>query len=326
VAVHHPSPCQDLLDLQHGVIARWQVSAAGLSARVIDAQLHNDRWQTLYWGVYAAFTGRPSRMAVLWAAVLRGGPGAALGYQTAAEVDGLADRPSEAIHLVVSSSRRVASASRGRQEMPRVAIHYRARAEDAIHPSRTPPRTRIEETTLDLTQVAVSLDEAFSWLARACSRRLTTAMLLHEAMAARPKLRWRLELTDALDDIRDGAHSVLEWRYIRGVELRHGLPRADRQALSRAGRRTRYLDNQYREFGVLVELDGRAAHPAESRWRDVRRDNTSAAMGMVTLRYGWADVTEDPCRVASEVAAALRRGGWKGHLHPCGPACTATFS
>jgi len=213
-----------------------------------------------------------------------------------------------------------------RLEVPRLIIHYRARAHDAIHPSRVPPRTRIEETTLDLTQLARSMDEAFAWLARACSRRLTTSLLLRTAMTARPKMRWRTELTSALTDVGNGVHSVLEWRYLRDVELRHGLPRADRQALSRVGNRTRYLDNRYRKFGVLVELDGRAAHPAESHWRDARRDNVSAAAGMVTLRYGWADVTEDPCRVASEIADALNRGGWTGRPRPCGPDCRAAFS
>ncbi len=189
-----------------------------------------------------------------------------------------------------------------------------------------PPRTRIEETTLDLTRLASSLDEAFGWLARACSRRLTTASLLSAAMAARPKMRWRTELTNALDDVAAGVHSVLEWRYVRNVEVRHGLPRAERQAISLAGNRTRYLDNQYQKFGVVVELDGGAAHPAESRWRDIHRDNASAAAGMVTLRYGWADITEHPCRVASEIAAALHRGGWTGRLRPCGPACSALIS
>jgi very-short-patch-repair endonuclease len=327
VPLRLPTPCQELLDLQHGVIARWQLASAGLNARMIDPQLHNDRWQTLYWGVYGAFTGQPSRTAVLWAGVLRGGPGAALGYHTAAEVDGLADRPSEAIHLVVSSSRRVTVVRRERgRGMPRVVVHYSARIDDATHPSRTLRRTRIEETTLDLTQVAPGLDEAFGWLARACSRRLTTARLLHTAMTDRPRMRWRAELTSAVTDVGNGVHSVLEWRYLHDVELRHGLPRADRQAVSRVGNRTRYLDNQYREFGVLVELDGHAAHPAESRWQDVRRDNASAAAGMITLRYGWADVTEDPCRVAGEIAAALRRGGWTGRIRSCGPACTAAIS
>jgi very-short-patch-repair endonuclease len=170
------------------------------------------------------------------------------------------------------------------------------------------------------------LDEAFSWLARACSRRLTTPALLHIAMTARPKLRWRTELTGALADVRSGAHSALEWRYLRDVELRHGLPRAVRQPMSQAGNRTRYLDNKYPEFGLVVELDGRAAHPVEKRWQDIHRDNVNAAAGMVTLRYSWADVTTDPCRVANEVAAVLRRQGWTGHLRPCGPACTAAIS
>lgn len=168
-----PSPCQDLLDLQHGVIARWQAAAVGLNVRIIDAQLHNGRWQPIYRGVYATFTGQPSRRAVLWGAVLRAGPGAALGYHRAAELDGLADRLSEAIHIVVSSSRRVAQAPRGRLEVPRVAIHYCARAQEAIHPSRTPPRTRIEETTLDLVQASSTIDQALSWLITACGRRHT---------------------------------------------------------------------------------------------------------------------------------------------------------
>ena len=327
MAIHLPSSCQELAELQHGVIARWQIAQAGLNVRAIDARRQRGRWQALYHGVYTTYTGQPSRQALLWGAVLRGGPGAALGYYTAAEVDGLADEASDAIHVIVSSSRRIAFAPLERgQGVPRVVIHYSARVEKAIHPCRTPPRTRVEETTVDLTQLAQGLDEAMSWLGRACSRRLTTAALLREAMAARPKLRWRTELTSALTDVGNGVHSVLEWRYLRDVELRHGLPRAARQALSQRGNRTRYIDNQYQEFGLLVELDGRAAHPAEARWRDIHRDNVSAAVGMVTLRYNWADITMDPCRVASEIAAVLRRGGWTGRLRPCGPTCTAAIS
>lgn len=324
--IHLPTPCQDLLDLQHGVIARWQAAQAGLNVRTVDAWLRSGRWQRLYDGVYATYTGRPPRRAVLWAGVLRAGAGAALGYHTAAEVDGLADRPVDAVHVIVSSSRRVVLAAQERgRGMPLVVVHYSAKIGTAIHPSRTPPRTRIEETTLDLTQSAPNLDEAITWLARACSRRLVTAEALLAAIQMRSKLRWRTELTDALSDIRDGVHSVLEWRYVRGVERPHGLPRAKRQALSRVGQRIRYLDNRYPEFGVAVELDGQAAHPAEARWRDIHRDNASAGAGIVTLRYSWADVTDDPCRVAAEVAQVLQLRGWTGRLRPCGPRCTATF-
>ena len=161
---------------------------------------------------------------------------------------------------------------------------------------------------------------------QACSRRLTTPDLLRSAMAVRAQIRWRSELAEATTESDAGLHSKLEARYVRGVERPHGLPHATRQALSRVGTRTRYLDNLYREFGVAVELDGRAAHPAEARWRDIHRDNASAAAGLVTLRYNWTDITMDPCRVAAEIARVLRGHGWTGHLRPCGPGCAVRVS
>ena len=77
----------------------------------------------------------------------------------------------------------------------------------------------------------------------------------------------------------------------------------------------------YQAYGVVVELDGRVAHPEELRWRDIRRDNATAAAGQQTLRYGWADVTERPCEVAGEVGALLLGRGWDGRLRRCGRPC-----
>jgi very-short-patch-repair endonuclease len=324
VALQFPSACQELVKLQHGVIARWQITQAGEDVRIVDPQLHNGRWQPLYRGVYATFTGQPPRIALLWAAVLRAGPGAALSYDTAAELDRLSDQPSRCIHVTVGPVRQVMLSSREYHGWaPKIIVHRCARLDQARHPARTPPRTRIEETTLDLAQVSPSIDQAMAWLASACGRRLTTPELLLGSMAARPRLRWRDELVGALTDAGDGVHSVLEWHYVRDVERNHGLPRGRRQAVSRVGGRTRYLDNHYREFRVAVELDGQAAHPGEARWRDIHRDNASAEAGIVTLRYGWADVTGEPCRVAAEVASVLRQHGWQGRPRACGPGCAA---
>jgi hypothetical protein len=324
VSTNRPGDWRDLLELQHGVIARWQVAWPGRRLRSIECELRDDRWQTLYRGVYAAFTGPPSRAAWLWGAVLRAGPGAALSHQTAAELDKLADRPGDVVHVTIPSSRRVSIRQEQGSRVPRIVVHYSARIEQARHPSRIPPRTRIEETTVDLTQTALCADEAVSWVIQACSRRLTTPELLRSVMAARPQLRWRAELTAVTADASAGIHSVLEARYVRGVERPHALPRAVRQAPSRVGARTRYLDNLYREFGVAVELDGSAAHPVEARWRDIHRDNASATAGIITLRYSWADVTTDPCRVAAEISHVLQQRGWTGHPRPCGPTCPAS--
>ena len=67
-------------------------------------------------------------------------------------------------------------------------------------------------------------------------------------------------------------------------------------------------------------MDGRAAHPAEGRWRDFRRD-AAAQQGETVLRYGLPDALERPCEIASQVAEILWRNGWAGDEHPCGLGC-----
>lgn len=132
---------------------------------------------------------------------------------------------------------------------------------------------------------------------------------------------WRLELTRALGDVRAGAHSLLELRYVRNVERAHGLPSDTRQhAAMRRGRR-QYADVRYGQYATVLELDGRVGHVEFGRWRDMWRDNASAAGGDATVRYGWGDITERPCTVAAQVAQVLGARGWGGRPYPCGLQC-----
>lgn len=105
------------------------------------------------------------------------------------------------------------------------------------------------------------------------------------------------------------------------VEQPHRLPRAVRQARVVRDGRVRYLDNFYPDYLLCTELDGRAAHPVGERWRDYRRDNAGATDGIITLRYGWSDVTGRPCQVAAQVAAVLSQRGWTGSPRRCGSGC-----
>ena len=123
------------------------------------------------------------------------------------------------------------------------------------------------------------------------------------------KLRWRADLLQALEDVADGVHSVLEYRYIRDVERAHRLPVAERQVHAVQDVSAVYRDVFYRQYGVIVELDGKASH-VDRRPQDNRRDNAAAARGVITLRYGWADVTERSCPTAYEVAQTLIARGW----------------
>lgn len=326
MVIRLPRDCVELLTQQEGVLARWQAADCALRTSAIDALLRSDRWRVLYRGVYAAYTGKPSRESALWAAVRRCGPSAALSHVSAAELDGLCDRPGHAIHVTVASPMRIRfDAAEFGHGLPRIILHRSTRMDAARHPARTPPRTRIEETVLDLTQLARTFDGAFSWLSTACGRRLVTPDQIRAAAECRGKLRWRADVLTALDEIGAGVFSNLELRYMRNVERAHGLPEATRQARMKRGWRSAYLDNLYAAFGVAVELDGRAAHLVEDRWQDIHRDNFFAGAGIITLRYNWTDVTGRPCAVASQVAQLLRLHGWTGELIACRPSCPATL-
>ena len=305
-------------------MARWQAAQCASDLQAFASLLRADRWQTLYRGVYATQTGQPSREGTLWAAVLRCGPTAALSHFTAAELDGLTDRPSDATHVAIPGQARVwLSADEFSHGLPRIVLHRSARLSSAKHPARTPPRTRIEETVLDLVELAPTFDSAFGWLSAGCGRRLVTPAHLRAATGRRAKMRWRADVMAALDELADGVLSNLERGYVRRVERPHRLPLAKRQVRLRQGPRSAYLDILYGEFGLALELDGLTAHPAESRWLDMRRDNYFAGSGIITMRYCWADITGRPCEVAGEVARVLRQRGWTGTLRSCSPSCRA---
>jgi very-short-patch-repair endonuclease len=286
----------------------------GLNLEVVNARLRSGRWQRLQTGVYAAFTGRLRRDAELWAAVLRAGPQAVLSHYTAAELDGFAPRPSGLIHVTVPLAQNTV-------KVPGIAVRRSGRLDMARHPARTPPRTRVEETALDMAQLARTLDDAFGWISRPWSPRLTTAPLIRAAMRSRSRVGWRAELELALSDIADGAMSPLEHRYVDDVERAHGLLTARRQVLIARDTGPQYLDNLYAELGIGVELDGQAYHPAEERWQDIGRDNALAVDGIQILRYGWADVVGRACAVAIQLGEVAAKRGWTGALRRCGPSC-----
>jgi hypothetical protein len=309
-----PPQCLRLLKRQSGVIAAWQIDTADLDGREVENLLRTGRWRRLRYGVYASFTGEPPRSAVLWAAVLRAGPEAILSHETAAGLYGILDDRSRLIHVTVPHPQRL-------RPTAGLVIHRSSRIAQTRDDGFRPPRTTIEETVFDLAEAATTFDDVVSLLARACQQRLTAPYFLTLTLKSRPRMRWRAEIRFAIEDVASGAHSPLEHRYLRDVERAHGLPTADRQVSAVNRGMAVFRDVRYRKYGVVVELDGKASHPDARRWNDKRRDNAAAAEGLVTLRYGWADVSEQACETAGEVGAVMHLRGWKGPLRRCGPDC-----
>jgi hypothetical protein len=145
-----------LLDAQSGIADRAQARHAGFSKRAIRHRLQSGKWRRVHHGVYATFTGEVQREQRLWAALRRAGPGAMLSHETAAEMHRITDKPSALIHITVPASRRP-----GQHRPIRGVVIHRS---DQSRPARLPewelPRTRIEDTVLDLVSAAGIFDEA----------------------------------------------------------------------------------------------------------------------------------------------------------------------
>jgi len=301
---------------QGGVVTHEQAIELGVSESEIRSNLRNRRWRRIHRGTYLTFGGPIPRASLIWAAVLAVGDDAAASHSTAGELWGICAPEVGPIHIAVPLAHGRSRTFSG------VTVHRMTRWESAVHPTVVPPMTRVDETVLDMIQVARCEDDVISVLSQACGRGLTTPSRLRDTAYDRPRLRWRLVVYDALRDIQDGVRSPLESRYRRHVELAHGLPTGFRQAPARDldGGRI-YRDVRYAEFRTIVELDGRAVHPIEDRSRHLRRDNSAATAGEVVLHFGWSDVAERPCETAAAVALAVRAGGWTGRLKRCKQGC-----
>jgi hypothetical protein len=297
----------------------------GLSPMQAKAYINNGRWQRMLPGVYATFTGPVGTFRRVWAAILYAGPGAAASHGTALWLWKVIDDPPTVIDVIVPELRKVLR-QRGLRVHRRRALNQGLADLLIHHPSVQPPRLRVEEAMLDHCDSATAL-AAVDLVLRATQRRCTTAERFSRAIGKRRRQRWRSLLLEILAEVEIGVASPLELRYRREVERRHRLPPSTCHEPERRGRGSRwYRDVRYRNWHVIIELDGREAHPETGEFRDMRRDNVAAVAGDAVLRYGWRDVVGAPCAVAVQVSAVLRLGGWTGQPRACGPGCAVVGS
>lgn len=311
-----------LLELQHGLISRRQVTDCGGGPHDIRRLLRRRHLARVYPGVYVEHTGELTWIQRAQAAVLYAGTGSALDRESALRADAgpgwRGVKPDAPINVAVDINRTVRPA-------PGVAVRRVTNLKEKVRWSARPPRLRPEEATVDLALSKSSDHDKIEVLASAVRTRCTTAQRLIDALESRPRVARRKWLLAVLSDIRDGTASVLEHGYLVNVERAHGLPAGRRQAAAAVDlpdKRTVYRDVDYEDFDLLVELDGRLDHddPAQ-RDADLDRDLEAAVELRRTVRLGWAQAFARPCRTAGRIGRLLNAGGWTGEPNACGPDC-----
>lgn len=301
-----PSPqLEGLAAAQGGMVTSSQAAALGLGRHSLARLVRCGRWRRVGPSVIFVHDTEPPWTALAWAGVLLGGPESRVGGRAAAYLHGLCDEPPEQIVIMVPHRR---------QPTDRAPWTFH-RERPGVRSDRSPgdpPRLAVEDVVLDL---CTDRGATVHWVTAAVQRGRTTPRRLRAALGRRGRIPHRRLVTELIEDVREGAQSPLEVTYLRDVERAHSLPRGRRQL--RRARSGAHHDVGYREFGLIVELDGRLGHVEEGRFRDLRRDNAALVDGYSTLRYGWSDLTTDPCLVARQVAEVLVRRGWLGVPTSC---------
>lgn len=293
-----------------GVISRSLWLESGGDVTTIRRRIRRRDWTRVFPGVYFTEHGQPPRLSREIAALLYAGPGAMWSHRTAAVHHGLLRGEEDAwVDITVPAGRRVAT-------QPGIRIRRARDAEARLLAGVSPPRVQPAHAVVDMLSATREAEGALALVADCCQ---TERVLLSDVLRVldRRRVRWGGLVTKAAGTTLPGADSLLEVKYARDVDMRHRLPRSRRQR--RVG--SDVSDFLYEDFGVTIELDGRLHLLSNRRWRDLRKDNRSALRGELTLRYGWYDVHTQPCAVAAQVVAVLRRRGYAGNARACRRGC-----
>lgn len=317
-----PAAWRALLATQDGVVSRRQALRAGLSSDAVRRLVHRRIWRQVYEGVYKTDLEPLTGRAKVHAALLAVGEPAVAATRTALWLAHRDPGPSPAdVHVGVLDGRAV------KRRAGIIVHHYPDLSDRRVLWSASPPRIRPEVATLDLVHRCRSADAIVATIARSRRDGVTSLEKLRTSLAARPRMHDRELVRDILADVAEGAQSPLERRDLLN-DRAHGIVGGERQVTYRIGSKRQIVDVVFRGNGlrreVVKELDGRTWHePIAAVFRDMRKDNASEERNQSHLRYGWADLADEPCAVALQTHRVLSMHGWRDGLVACSPQCLA---
>jgi very-short-patch-repair endonuclease len=294
---HTDAVIDELAAAQHGVVARAQLDAAGLTKRAVDRRIASGRLKVLYRGVYRAGPVAGVRVREM-AAALACGPEAVVSHATAAAVW-------QFFTTSLDSLLNVTVPARVRRRVGGILVHRASdlRADEVARLDGV-PLTSPARTVLDLANI-VGVGELERAVAQAERCNLITIEGIMTLVNAHPHHRGTRVLRALLEGdatpslTRSEAESRL-LGLIRKARLR--APRTNVRVL------TYEVDFLWPTEKLIVEVDGYAFHASASAFaRDRRRDAALIASGYRVVRLTWHDIVSEPEVTLTMLAQALMR-------------------
>lgn len=277
---------------QHGVVARRQILDAGVGRRIVERRLEAGRLHVVQRGVYAVGHRVLTREGQWMAAVLAAGPQAALSHRSAA-----------ALWMLCSSTKLEVTVPSGRTR-PGIMIHRAIVPADELTTERGIPVTTVPRTLLDLAGL-VPRHQVERAINEADVRRLHDPLSLADLLDRYPRRRGAATIRSILRDGVTVTRSELEARFLSCLR-RSGLPLPEVNAPLHVAGRWIECDCLWRDRGLIVELDGWAAHGTAAAFeRDRARDRILQAHGWRLARITWRQLRDDGHAVAYDLSALL---------------------
>jgi very-short-patch-repair endonuclease/predicted transcriptional regulator of viral defense system len=285
-----------LAAVQHGLVTRAQLRAAGLSAEAVDRMVATGRLRPVHRGVYLVGP-LPGSRAREMGAVLAIGRGARASHDSAAWLWGVVPGrdPSSPVDLVVLGG--------GATSRPGIRLHRvrRLPADECATVDRVPV-TSVARTLLDLA-TRVGRRDLEQAIARAEQERLVTLDDLASLAARYPHRPGTPALRALLDDGAEPAltESQAEEAFLtlaREAELPH--PKVNTAVGPYR------LDFYWPDHQIAVEVDGFRHHGVRPRFEgDRQRAARLAAMGIQVIPLTWRQLTGQRVATAVRIGKAL---------------------
>lgn len=281
------------------MVARRQLIELGLSDARIKGRIARGHLHVVHRGVYAVGHRVLSRRSRWMAAVLFGGPEAALSHRSAAQLWGIAPHRGSAIDVTRRSGWRSSTG---------IVVHRNAISADEIEEVAGIPCTCVPRTSLDLAG-SFSRDELERTINQIEMRRLTHALSIYDLLARYPRRPGAPVLRALLDDLLEGhgvTRSMLEERFA-ALLARSDLPRPQLNASLAVHGRFFEVDCLWRKQRVIVELDGVRVHGTDLAFeKDRERDRLLIADGWRVPRITWRQLRDDAPAVLADLRTLLR--------------------
>jgi hypothetical protein len=282
---------------RHCVIEYDELRALGLSPDEIDYRVGVGRLHREYRKVFAV--GRPDLPldGVFLAAVLACGPEARLGFLSATRKWDLRGGGTARIDVI---------APRSIKSKPGIRLH-RPRSLDAVETTELDgiPITTVAQTLLDVAAPAYRLNMG-KLLHQAIVLELFDLNAISRVLARNPGAPGARRLAEALTEEVPFTRSDLEETAL-SLFRSFSVPKPECNAWIWDGEKLVEVDFVWREFGLIVEVDGWRYH--RSRWRrrqDAAKTAALEAQGWTVLRFSEFAVAGTPAQVAAAVLAATR--------------------